>query len=130
MNEPGTTPSALPRAAGWTASLPARGLLTGLWLYRHTVSPLLPAVFGPSCGCRFHPTCSVYAAEAVRTHGALRGALLATRRLLKCHPFHPGGVDPVPPASQRRPVARRVTDARPRPLSSFAPAPHGMGEAR
>jgi len=102
-------PAALRRAAGWTASLPARGLLVALWIYRRTVSPLLPAVFGPACGCRFHPTCADYAAGAVRAHGALGGAWLATRRLLKCHPFHPGGFDPVPPAPWRRPVARRVT---------------------
>jgi len=52
--------------------------------------------------CRFAPTCSEYARLAVIDHGALRGAWLATRRLLRCHPFHPGGYDP-PPAATIRP---------------------------
>lgn len=76
--------------------LPARALLGLVWLYQKTLSPVLPAVFGPACACRFHPTCSHYAAEAVRTHGALRGAWLAARRLARCTPLHPGGLDPVP----------------------------------
>jgi putative membrane protein insertion efficiency factor len=62
-------------------------LLTG---YRRFVSPLL----GPRC--RFYPSCSAYALEAVQVHGALRGSWLAVRRLSRCHPFHPGGLDPVP----------------------------------
>ncbi len=87
------------------ASFPARSLLGLIWLYRHSLSPALPVICGPGCGCRFHPTCGAYAADAVRAHGAIRGSWLAIRRLLKCHPWHPGGVDPVPAC---RPVARRV----------------------
>ncbi|HEX2829925.1 MAG TPA: membrane protein insertion efficiency factor YidD [Burkholderiales bacterium] len=67
-------------------------LLVGLVkAYRYFLSPLL----GPSC--RFYPTCSAYAVEAIDTHGAIKGSWLALRRIMKCHPWHPGGVDPVPP---------------------------------
>ncbi|HUA40145.1 MAG TPA: membrane protein insertion efficiency factor YidD [Streptosporangiaceae bacterium] len=62
-------------------------LLTG---YRRFISPLL----GPTC--RYYPSCSAYALEAVQLHGALRGSWLAARRLSRCHPFHAGGIDPVP----------------------------------
>lgn len=58
--------------------------------YQLLVSPLLP----PSC--RFHPSCSAYAAEALRRHGAARGSWLAAKRLARCHPFCEGGIDPVP----------------------------------
>lgn len=58
--------------------------------YRYGISPLL----GPRC--RFWPTCSSYALDVVRLHGPWRGGWLALRRILKCHPLHPGGVDPVP----------------------------------
>ena len=57
-------------------------------VYQALISPLLP----PSC--RFTPTCSQYAVEAIKKHGALRGVYMAARRLLRCHPFHPGGYDP------------------------------------
>lgn len=88
--------------------LPARALLGLVWVYQHTLSPAIPAVFGNACACRFHPTCSHYAAEAVRTHGALRGIWLSARRLLRCTPLHPGGFDPVPPARRaQRPVCTR-----------------------
>ncbi|QGA49540.1 membrane protein insertion efficiency factor YidD [Pseudomonas brassicacearum] len=67
-------------------------LLIGLVrLYQFLISPLL----GPRC--RFYPSCSHYAIEAVQSHGAFRGAWLAVRRLGRCHPWHPGGYDPVPP---------------------------------
>ena len=59
-------------------------------VYQYVVSPLIGA------SCRYTPTCSQYAVEAVMKHGVFRGAYLATRRLLRCHPFHPGGYDPVP----------------------------------
>ncbi len=59
-------------------------------VYQYTLSPFL----GPAC--RFHPSCSEYAYQAIMRHGAFRGLLLAIKRILRCHPFHPGGVDPVP----------------------------------
>ena len=73
-----------------------RILLGLIKAYRVLVSPLL----GPRC--RFYPTCSAYAAEAIDTHGALRGSWLAVKRVAKCHPWHPGGVDPVPPPTADR----------------------------
>lgn len=70
---------------------PAGWLLVGLLtFYRRFISPLL----GPRC--RFYPSCSAYALEAVQVHGALKGSWLAIRRLSRCHPFHAGGIDPVP----------------------------------
>ncbi|WP_228054855.1 membrane protein insertion efficiency factor YidD [Gloeocapsopsis crepidinum] len=58
--------------------------------YRILISPLFPPT------CRFHPTCSQYAMEAVERFGVWRGGILAMRRVLRCHPWHPGGYDPVP----------------------------------
>jgi putative membrane protein insertion efficiency factor len=78
------------------AGLPARGILGLIWLYQRTLSPVLPAVFGAQCGCRFAPTCSHYAAEAIRRHGLAAGLGLGLWRLVKCTPLHPGGFDPVP----------------------------------
>jgi putative membrane protein insertion efficiency factor len=69
----------------------ARVLLAVLAFYRTAISPIRP----PSC--RYSPSCSAYAVEAIEVHGPVRGSWLALRRLLRCHPFHAGGHDPVPP---------------------------------
>jgi len=67
------------------------GLLRALLrAYQWFVSPLLPPA------CRFHPSCSLYAGEALERHGAMRGSWLAARRICRCGPWHPGGYDPVP----------------------------------
>jgi hypothetical protein len=71
-------------------------LLAAIRFYRRHLSPHLPPM------CRYYPTCSVYAIEAIETHGALRGTLLAVWRLLRCNPLSPGGYDPVPPKREKR----------------------------
>lgn len=71
---------------------PAAALLVGaIARYRRWVSPLIGR------RCRFHPTCSVYASEAIAAHGAFAGTMLALRRLARCHPWSAGGNDPIPP---------------------------------
>jgi putative membrane protein insertion efficiency factor len=65
-------------------------LILTIRLYREWISPFFPAT------CRYEPSCSAYAGEAVRRHGARRGAWMTVRRILRCHPFHDGGYDPVP----------------------------------
>ena len=67
-----------------------RLLILGVRGYQIGLSPLLPA------SCRYYPSCSAYAIEALERHGAVRGTWLSVRRILRCHPFHPGGYDPVP----------------------------------
>ncbi len=64
--------------------------LAPIWFYQRFVSPVLPS------SCRYQPTCSVYAVEAIERFGLLRGGGMAVARILRCHPFHPGGFDPVP----------------------------------
>jgi putative membrane protein insertion efficiency factor len=71
-----------------------RKIFAGLiQIYRIFISPLFP----PSC--RFHPSCSVYAQEAIEAHGIFKGGWMGLKRISKCHPFHKGGYDPVPPSS-------------------------------
>lgn len=84
----------------WLAGAPARAVLVGaLLLYRATAGQLAAG------RCRFHPTCSAYALEAVRTHGAAKGSALSVWRVLRCSPLTDGGLDPVPPAGAwRRPA--------------------------
>ena len=83
-------------AAGWRALrlAPRRLVVSMLRGYRWLVSPIYGDV------CRFYPSCSAYALEAVDRYGVLRGGWLAGRRLLRCHPWNPGGVDPVPGSSE------------------------------
>ena len=76
----------------------ARLLTAPIVAYRRYLSPALPA------RCRFYPSCSAYAQEALTRHGALRGSGLAIWRVLRCHPFHPGGFDPVPDPVRHRPA--------------------------
>ncbi len=66
-------------------------LITLIRGYRLLISPIFPPV------CRFHPTCSQYAIEAIETFGIIPGSWLAFKRILRCHPYHPGGYDPIPP---------------------------------
>jgi uncharacterized protein len=74
----------------------ARALTAAIRFYRRAISPLTP----PSC--RYFPSCSAYALEAIEVHGAGRGGWLALRRILRCHPFARGGFDPVPEATSER----------------------------
>jgi putative membrane protein insertion efficiency factor len=71
-----------------------KALVAVIAAYQRVVSPLLPRA------CRFHPSCSAYAAEAIETHGAAKGLLFAAGRLARCHPWCEGGVDPVPPRTR------------------------------
>ena len=87
----GLVAAARPSPAAWL-------IITVISLYRRFVSPLLGQ------RCRFAPSCSEYGLEAVRVHGALRGSWLAVYRIGRCHPFHPGGYDPVPPTVPGRPA--------------------------
>lgn len=76
-------------------ALPLRGIV---WTYRQTLSK------AATPRCRYYPSCSEYAAEALREHGFFKGTALASWRLLRCNPFSPGGWDPVPPSRRRRSV--------------------------
>jgi putative membrane protein insertion efficiency factor len=81
------------------AAMAVRGVLCLLiQLYRLTLSPLMAVLFGADNGCRFTPTCSRYAMEAIHEHGALAGSFMAAKRICRCHPLGGCGHDPVPPA--------------------------------
>jgi putative membrane protein insertion efficiency factor len=103
----------------------AAGAIALIRLYQHTASPVLPLLLGPTCGCRFAPTCSHYAAEALQEHGLWAGAWLAMRRLVRCTPWHEGGIDPVPAKHPSISIARaaRATHAPRVPRASRIPRP-------
>lgn len=77
-------------------------LIAGVRLYRWTLSPAKTFLFGPLGGCRFEPSCSAYALESLRVHGAARGSWLAVKRICRCLPWGGCGEDPVPPAKTRQ----------------------------
>ena len=88
------------------------GLIAGVLLllvrgYQKVISPVFHAVFGPYAGCRFYPSCSHYALEALQVHGALRGTLLGIWRILRCTPLSKGGADPVPSRHRAAPSCVR-----------------------
>lgn len=80
-----------------------KGILIGIIrFYQIVISPLKPPT------CRFYPTCSHYGLEAVKRHGVLVGGWLTVKRILKCHPFHPGGIDPVPEKKKPNPPHNKI----------------------
>ena len=97
----------LKRAACNSRSVAASALLALLQLYRIVLSP----VFGGAC--KYHPTCSNYASQAIKLHGARRGSLLALKRLLRCRPFKQGGFDPVPSVDELNRARLRSTELEP-----------------
>ena len=84
----GARPGIISRGARWTVTMAIKG-------YQRAISPLFPST------CRFHPSCSAYALTSVERFGVLRGGWLAAKRIGRCHPFNPGGYDPVPETLQK-----------------------------
>ena len=84
------------KAERWLLNFPSSLLIFTIRLYRWTLSPVLAFLFGPAGGCRFTPSCSQYAMDAIRSQGALAGSGLAVRRICRCHPWGEGGHDPAP----------------------------------
>jgi uncharacterized protein len=78
-------------------------LIFAIRIYRAVISPAQTVLFGAGSGCRFTPTCSVYAMDTVAEHGAVAGTVLAAKRICRCHPWGDGGHDPVPKTEFRSP---------------------------
>lgn len=80
---------------GWQsiAKSPARAAALAVRGYQIVISPAVHAITGSTGGCRFYPTCSEYARQALLKHGLAKGSFLSAKRLSKCHPWHPGGID-------------------------------------
>jgi uncharacterized protein len=94
-----------------------RALLGAIRFYSRAISPALPP------RCRFYPTCSAYAAEAIERHGAARGGWLAVRRIAKCAPWHPGGVDLVPGTERDGTAAHDHSSSSAVPMPAPVPSP-------
>jgi hypothetical protein len=77
-------------------------LIFAVRVYRWTISPAQIFLFGPTAGCRFTPTCSQYAIDAIRSRGAISGSWLAAKRICRCHPFGGCGHDPIPKSGKRK----------------------------
>lgn len=118
-----TTEHAALRLARAVVHLPRTALIGVLKAYRLLISPLYGQV------CRFYPSCSAYALEAVTVHGALKGTWLAGRRLLKCHPFNDGGVDHVPAGKRTWPEGKvpRIVVLNHPPLIEDESPSYGVG---
>lgn len=78
------------KAVKFVVSIPQKMIIGLIWIYKYTISPLLPGA------CRFAPTCSEYGVQAIKKHGALKGSILLTKRISRCHPWGGSGYDPVP----------------------------------
>ncbi|WP_067816787.1 membrane protein insertion efficiency factor YidD [Actinomadura kijaniata] len=122
-------PAGSPASSGAAATarrpgLAARALILLVRAYRRFLSPLLGQQ------CRFQPTCSAYGLEALQTHGALRGSWLTARRIGRCHPFHRGGYDPVPPPRNASEPFRTAPDPAPTPTSGRAESGPAQAEPK
>ncbi|MGN6555981.1 MAG: membrane protein insertion efficiency factor YidD [Verrucomicrobiota bacterium] len=93
-------------------------LISLVRLYRWTLSPAKTFLFGPLGNCRFEPSCSQYALEALKAHGAFAGAWLATKRVCRCHPWGGCGHDPVPPVIKNNPPDSRAEKLVPSALAA------------
>jgi putative membrane protein insertion efficiency factor len=96
----------------WLLNSPKSVLLLAIRVYQLTISPAQMYLFGATGGCRYTPSCSVYAAEALREHGAAAGTALAVKRICRCHPWGGSGHDPVPRAEIRNPKSEIRTEVR------------------
>ncbi|MCC7376631.1 MAG: membrane protein insertion efficiency factor YidD [Verrucomicrobiales bacterium] len=98
-------------------------ILIAVRAYRWILSPMKTALLGPGAACRHYPSCSAYAEQAVSAHGAMRGSVLALRRLSRCHPWGTAGFDPVPAAPVRFAASSN-------PRRSGSPTPWPIGPAK
>jgi len=94
----------------WMLDVPKSVLIFAVRAYRLTVSPAQIFLFGANFGCRFTPTCSAYALDALREHGALAGSALAAKRICRCHPWGGGGPDPIPKSAKRKAESVNILD--------------------